>query len=450
MRLLLPATILLVAAGLTTANRAIGQSGYNYYQRADRVGSPNQMAFSYFKKAYYDHIWNWTRTGSDSAVYYLQLAIKEDSLYGAAYAFLGHVYKFKTYDGADNDEFKNQKWYAEKAIALSPKLGDAYTLMATVKWTEGDKASALSYLRKAVRIEPDHVGNHLWLGMRLSTFPEKKDSAVLCFHRIMKMDPEYGQAYMKLAVLYGDYQVHDSALFYFNKAIHHFETVRPRDLRMINGYLSSAILLKDHFKDYEQAERNLKTYIRELNKTDFMVKDQSLMMAHEALADCYRRMAEEEIHNLITHNDRFLKDYPGDIERTFQVIDSYFALRNDSITRNYAMPLVKHAREIASTPDEKVTSLLLHAYILENTNRIPEAIGQLISHDATYPGDYRVLIECGRLNAKLGDRKKTLKHLNQASKNLKSDGDRTQFKNQLSDKLFDFLKDDPDFKRLLK
>ena len=52
-------------------------------------------------------------------LYYLQLAINEDSLYGAAYAFLGHVYKFKTYDGMDKDEFKN--FWREGAPLIEPK-----------------------------------------------------------------------------------------------------------------------------------------------------------------------------------------------------------------------------------------------------------------------------------------------------------------------------------------
>ena len=435
---------------LTISTLASGQSGFNYYQRADRVGSKNEKAFTYFKKAYYDHIWSWTKTGSDSAVYYLQKAIKEDSLYGAAYAFLGHVYKFKTYDAVDKDEFKNQKWYAEKAIKLNPKLGDAYTLMATVKWTEGDKFSALSYLRKAINIEPDHVGNYIWLGMRLSTFPEKKDSAIFYYHKIMRMDPEYGQAYMKLAVLYEDYKVYDSALFYYNKSIQHFENVRPRDLRMINGYLYSSVILKDQFKNYSQAERNLKTYIRELIATDFMVKDQTLMEAYGVLVDCYKKMAEQEIQNLINYNNKFIKDNPKDIDRTMQTINSYLALNNDSINVKYALPLTKHLRDISTTEDERTMGLLFQVDILERTNNSREAINQLTEYNSKYPNDFRVLMENGRLHAKMGDNKKALTFLEKANKNLKTDTDRIIFERRLNEKEFNGLRENKDFKKLLR
>lgn len=88
------------------------QRGFNYYKDSSRVGSPNKKAYTYFKKAYYDCIWTWTRAGADSAEYYLKLAIQEDSNYAAAYAFLAHVYQFKSYD---NQEF-------DKKFALQKKV----------------------------------------------------------------------------------------------------------------------------------------------------------------------------------------------------------------------------------------------------------------------------------------------------------------------------------------
>jgi tetratricopeptide (TPR) repeat protein len=429
---------------------ASGQSGYNYYKRADRVGSKNEKAFSYFKKAYYDHIWNWTKTGSDSAVYYLQLAIKEDSLYGAAYAFLGHVYKFKTYDARDKDEFKNQKWYAEKAIRLNPKLGDAYTLMATVKWTEGDTASALKYLRQAVKIEPDHVGNYIWLGMRLSTIRQKKDSAIYYFHKIMKMDPEYGQAYMKLAVLYDDYKVYDSALFYFNKAIEHYENVRPRDLRMINGYLYSAYILKNNLKKYDLAENYLKTFIREVTGTDFMVKEQSLMNAYAALADCYQKMSERETQKLIEFNENFVKENPKDFDRIFQTIDSYSTLNNDSINLKYVLPLAKRLTDLAPNEEYRKFSLFLQVDILDKTKNLQGAINLLNDMNKKYPKDHLVLFETGRLYAKKGDDKKAMTFLNESNELIKTDTEREIFRNILKEKEFDRLRENKDFKKLLR
>src|SRR6187455_3384338 len=128
-----------------------GQRGFNYYKDSIKNGSPNGQAFTYFKKAYYDCIWKWTKAGADSAEYYLKLAIKEDSNYSAAYAFLAHVYQFKTYDLQDWDKkLALQKKYAEKAMSFNPKTGDAYSVMSDVVWSEHDTAQALNLLRKAI------------------------------------------------------------------------------------------------------------------------------------------------------------------------------------------------------------------------------------------------------------------------------------------------------------
>src|SRR3954451_21571765 len=102
------------------------QKGFNYYKDSIKNGSANEKAFTHFKKAYYDCIWKWTTAGADSAEYYLKLAIQEDSNYCAAYAFLAHVYQFKTYKAEDFDKyFALEKKYAEKAVSFNPQTGDA-------------------------------------------------------------------------------------------------------------------------------------------------------------------------------------------------------------------------------------------------------------------------------------------------------------------------------------
>lgn len=129
---------------LGNAFSASAQRGFNYYKDSSRVGSPNKKAYEYFKKAYYDHIWKWTEQGADSAEYYLKMAIAEAPDYSAAYAFLAHVYQFKTYTNRERDKmFALEKQNAEKALSFQPKTGDGYSVMADVKWEEKDTISAL-------------------------------------------------------------------------------------------------------------------------------------------------------------------------------------------------------------------------------------------------------------------------------------------------------------------
>lgn len=434
---------------LMTSTLASGQSGYNHYKRADRVGSKNEKAFLYFKKAYYDHIWTWTKTGSDSAVYYLQQAIKEDSLYGAAYAFLGHVYKFQTYDGTDGDEFKNQKWYAEKALKLSPKLGDAYTLMATVKWTEGDTVSALNYLRQAVKIEPDHVGNPFWLAWRFAVIPEKRDSAIYYFHQVLKLDPEYGQVYMKLANMYESMNKIDSSVHYYKKAIYHYEHVVPRDLRMVSGYFGLAVHLKNEYKNYDSAASTFKTYIHELGASDFMAKDEFLSWSYSLLTECYQQMAKVEMENLIHHNEIRLYGHEDNYDRIYAILENYQYLNVDSINKKYAYPLTLKLKLVATTEAQRKESLLIQIDLLKKMKNLNEAISVLNDYNTKFPRDIWMLFETGKLYAMIDENKKSLSFLSKARELIKTNADGEKFKESLNGKEFDKLRETKDFKKLI-
>jgi tetratricopeptide (TPR) repeat protein len=271
---------------------ASGQRGFNYYKDPGKVGSKNPKAFVYFKKAYYDYIWTWSRSGADSAEYYLKLAIQEDSLYEAAYAFLGHVYQFKTYDLVDvENKLALQKKNAEKAMSFHPKTGDAYSLMADVKWHERDTLQALSLLRKAIEMEPDHVGNYIWLAVRFSQIPNGKDSAIYYLHKLLALDPEYGQAYMKLANLYLAYNNLDSAKYYYWKTIDHYNQIKPRDNRMMAGYYGLAsTLLKE--RKIDSAIYYYRMYVNELAPSDFLPKDMGLWMTYKGLFECCKAMVK--------------------------------------------------------------------------------------------------------------------------------------------------------------
>lgn len=231
--------LILLTIGILIAS---AQKGFNYYKDSSKNGSPNEKAFTYFKKAYYDCIWKWTKAGADSAEYYLKLAIKQDSNYSAAYAFLAHVYQFKTYDNQDVDQkFALQKKNAEKAMSFNPKNGDAYSVMSDVVWTEHDTAQSMKLLHKAIAMEPDNVGNYIFLAIRFTQIGTANDSAIYYLHRLLQYDPEYGQAFMKLGNVYNwSERNFDSAKFYYRKAIEHYNTIKPRDNRMMGGFYSLA------------------------------------------------------------------------------------------------------------------------------------------------------------------------------------------------------------------
>ena len=290
---------------LNLALAVSAQRGFNYYKDSSRVGSPNEKAYTYFKKAYYDCIWKWTTAGADSAEYYLKLAIKEDSNYSAAYAFLAHVYQFKTYNPQDFDKyFALQKKYAEKAISYNPKTGDAYSVMSDVVWSEHDTAQALDLLRNAIAREPDNVGNYLFLSVRFTQMGEADDSAIYYLHKLLQYDPEYGQAFMKLGNVY-NWNIHDfdSAEFYYRKAIENYNTIKPRDNRMMGGYYSLADIYNKE-EQYDSAIYYYKVYLQELEPSDMYVREQFLSLTYKALYECQQRLSGNYLNQFLTLNER--------------------------------------------------------------------------------------------------------------------------------------------------
>jgi tetratricopeptide (TPR) repeat protein len=89
-------------------------------------------------------------------------------------------------------------------------------------------------------MEPDNVGNYIFIAIRFTQMGTANDSAIYYLHRLLQYDPEYGQAYMKLGNVY-NWGKHDfdSAKFYYRKAIEHYNTIKPRDNRMMDAYYSS-------------------------------------------------------------------------------------------------------------------------------------------------------------------------------------------------------------------
>lgn len=282
-------TILLPLILIINIVSVSAQRGFNYYKDSSRVGSSNEKAYTYFRKAYYDHIWKWTREGADSAEFYLKLAIKEDSNYSAAYAFLAHVYQFKTYDNLDFDQkLALQKTYAEKAMSFNPKTGDAYSAMSDVLWTEHDTTQALDILRKAIAMEPDNVGNYIFLAIRFTQMGTANDSAIYYLHRLLQYDPQYGQAYMKLGnVYYWGKHNYDSAKFYYRKAIEHYKTIKPRDNRMMDGYYWIGEVYKTESK-YDSAVYYYHLLLKELEPSNMYIRNMRLGLTYKACMNAIR------------------------------------------------------------------------------------------------------------------------------------------------------------------
>lgn len=429
------------------------QRGFNYYKDSSRVGSPNEKAYSYFKKAYYDHIWNWTREDADSAEHYLKLAIKEDPSYAAAYAFLAHVYQFKTYDGKDLDKkFALQKQYAEKALSFHPKTGDAYSVMSDVKWEERDTSAALHLLREAIAMEPDNVGNYIFLAIRLTQMQSSNDSAIYYLHRLIQLDPEYGQAYIKMGNIHSwNTHRYDSAKFYYRKAIDVYNNVKPRDNRMMDAYYWLGELYKSE-KKFDSAIFYYNALIKEMEPSKMYIREMRLGQAYKALYDCHRELANNQLARLVKLSEEQIAKNPGDAKFLFGILqENYKPIAEDSITEKYALPLARRIQAIPSSdPYSKVFAVYEESLLLTRLKRKNEAMKVLEKYLAEKPKEPLILFELGRIKILGNDTKAGLAYLMRAKQNLNHIVTKEAFLYVLKEPDFDKVRNTNEFKKLTR
>lgn len=444
--------ILIILFLLLESKMIYSQRGFNYYKDSSRVGSPNAKAYTYFKKAYYDCIWNWTRTGADSAEYYLKLAIAEDSNYSAAYAFLAHVYQFKTYDNQDFDKkFALQKKYAEKALSFSPKTGDAYSAMSDVVWTEHDTIQAINLLKKAIAMEPDNVGNYLFLAIRFTQMGKANDSAIFYLHRLLQYDPEYGQAFMKLGNVY-NWGKHDfdSAKFYYHKAIEHYNTIKPRDNRMMDAYYWLGEVYKTENK-FDSAVYYYNLLLKEMEPSNMYIRDMRLNLTYKALYECYQNLTSNSVYKIIELNEKRIAKDANDAGHLLDILEgSFMGIEQDSVYEKYALPLARRIQTIASDPYIRTFAVDDEFLILKKLKRNREAMKVLELYNAKNPKEPIILFDLGRMKILANDKSAGFDYLNRAKQNLNEVFTKQVFIDQLNQPDFDKVRNTPAFKKLLE
>ncbi|MEJ7738596.1 MAG: hypothetical protein WKF97_14295 [Chitinophagaceae bacterium] len=445
--------VLLLLLLTITTMMVSAQRGFNYYNDSSRVGSPNKKAYTYFKKAYYDCIWKWTKAGADSAEYYLKLAIQEDSNYSAGYAFLAHVYQFKTYDNQDFDKkLALEKKYAEKAMTFNPKTGDAYSVMSDVAWTEHDTLRALNLLRKAIAMEPDNVGNYIFLAIRFTQMGTANDSAIYYLHRLLQYDPEYGQAYMKLGNVYswGKHNS-DSAKFYYRKAIEHYKTIKPRDNRMMDAYYWLGGVYKTENK-YDSAVYYYHLLLKELEPSDIYIKDMRLNLTYKALYECYQSLASNSVYKIIELNEKRIANNANDAGHLLDILEgSFMGIEQDSVYEKYALPLARRIQTIHSAdPYIKTFAVDDEFRILKKLKRNDEAIKVLQSYHAKNPKEPVILFELGRMKILGNDIKAGITFLQRAKQNINEVFTKPIFIDELNNADFDKVRNVSGFKKLIE
>ncbi|HNP17264.1 MAG TPA: hypothetical protein PKL31_02420 [Fulvivirga sp.] len=301
------------------SSSATSQTSFDYYKNPDKVGSSNELAFDYFKKAYYDHIFTWTKKGADSALHFLNKAIELDPEYGAAYTLLGHIHQFLTYGNGSKSRLEDQEKYALLAKKYAPELGDTYTLLADVLWEKGQRDSSILLLKKAVNIEPDHAGNHIWLGIRYGSEGKTREAQQEFNYILNHIDSAYGQAYMKMGALFEDkLKDLDSAALYYRMAESLYHNMSIKDARMLVAKLSLANIHQKkeniaeairYYHDFEKSVIGKDLFFDYLLKQTYLSLIELDSVNSEKYQSKYINFVEDQLLNGETEKVQFIWDY---------------------------------------------------------------------------------------------------------------------------------------------
>ncbi len=123
-----------------------------------------------------------------------QKAIEIDPNYTEVHANLGGIY-------AQQKQWKKSIVHYQKAIDLNPKFAGAYRNLAKVWYKLGRNQKAIEYTYQALKLEPEKtnpqihykVGNELLNQNRIS-------DAIQCYEYAVKLNPQFVEAYQKLAM----------------------------------------------------------------------------------------------------------------------------------------------------------------------------------------------------------------------------------------------------------
>jgi tetratricopeptide (TPR) repeat protein len=148
------------------------------------------------------------RFGDDDAVKLFSEALDRDAKNADAYLGLALI----AADGFD----KKAREYAEKALALDPKLAEAHEVLASLALEDSNAAEAVTQADAAIQIAPDALDA---FAIRAAVELLADRSPDMWVQRMLQVNPTYGQGYALVASQLVMNRRYDEGVAYYRKAI---------------------------------------------------------------------------------------------------------------------------------------------------------------------------------------------------------------------------------------
>jgi tetratricopeptide (TPR) repeat protein len=223
--------------------------------------------------------------------------------------------------------------YAAKALELDPKLVEAHELMAELALENDDRDAAVAEADKAIAIDRDAL-NAMATRAAVELISDRSPEA--WFSKITAINPDYGEAYARVAHQLEMHYRYEDAVTYYRRAIKvdprlwsahsalgidlmrlgkEDEPLKELELSYNNGYRDAATVnslrLLDSYKNFEIVRDD--ATILKLNKTE---------------ADLLRPYLQAELHTIIaTYDKKYRMKLPGPVQVEVYPNHEDFAVR---------------------------------------------------------------------------------------------------------------------------
>ncbi len=191
----------------------------------DRGGPSSEPRNPAAVQAFEKGIYFWNKRSSDSlskAIGHFTEAIKADPSFAQAHAMLADSYAlaavYEVSSGSADKVIEDAKKSASRAIAIDPKVSEAYSAKAVIAQYEKDAASALGYLKKAIALKPGNAIARLRLAWMYAV-DEDLGEAIREMKRAQEADPDSQVINLNLARLLRLNRQTDEALEFGKRAV---------------------------------------------------------------------------------------------------------------------------------------------------------------------------------------------------------------------------------------
>lgn len=223
-------------------------------------------------------------------------AVSLDSHYQMAYSGLGATYAMRYIHRTDPDDLNRAVSYLERALELDPELGEPYPWLCYAYMRQGKVEQSIQAGRRGVRIQPDLVQAHYFLGAAYlvsnETDPRHFQEAADAFLRAAEVDPRWEPLWLCLAEIalnVGDYAAAERFIDRLIALGNSSERLR----QFVGGEMMGGFLWLRR-GDWPKARKSLARSLEILSAVDHMYREAFQALTACALSDLNLREGNAE------------------------------------------------------------------------------------------------------------------------------------------------------------